>query len=45
MYIRDESISVSSVTTSKAINLEREGYLFNDISDEEIDKLFGFTRA
>lgn len=45
MYIRDETYSVSKKSNSDKETLTREGYLFQDISDEEIDKLFGFTRA
>lgn len=45
MYIRDESISVSKETKIHDIDPKREGYLFTDITDEEIDKLFGFSRV
>jgi hypothetical protein len=41
MYIRDESFGVSSESTIEKNNNEREGYLFSDISDEEIDRMFG----
>lgn len=43
MYIRDETISVSRNTQEAKGNVERSGYLFKEISDEEIDRLFGFT--
>jgi len=45
MYIRDVSSSVSRETKVRNIDPKREGYLFKDITDEEIDKLFGFSRA
>jgi predicted regulator of Ras-like GTPase activity (Roadblock/LC7/MglB family) len=45
MYIRDETYSVSREAKRDTKTQERDGYLFHDISDEEIDKLFGFTRV
>lgn len=45
MYIRDETISVSRDTHEIEENEGREGYLFKEISDEEIDRLFGFSRV
>tara|TARA_B100001971_G_scaffold213155_1_gene245561 strand:- start:150806 stop:151309 length:504 start_codon:yes stop_codon:yes gene_type:complete len=45
MYIRDETISVSKDSNKIIGNETREGYLFKDITDEEIDKLFGFSRV
>lgn len=45
MYIRDETISVSKDSHKIGNSENREGYLFKDITDEEIDKLFGFSRV
>lgn len=45
MYIRDESISVSNESSNFRVTHNRREYLFEDITDEEIDKLFNFSEV